>query len=355
MKLLFTKFLLFICIFCSSSKICAQNLYGGIEIGRKGLKMYVLDARSVEKNIWVVNKFWSENIDVEKGVVNDELILENDINKIDFEVNKNIDILKTTYKIDDKKIFIVISSGFAVVKNLSDVTDKIFASTYKKCNLVTVDREAELFYKSCVPPKLYSESFIIDIGGGNTKGCFVEKESSNVVYNNLSIDLGTVTLTELINKNSEINPKFNFQKDLNEYLPKLDSRFKSMYQTKPKAFKKKNVFVTGGSPWAFFTLFHMNKYDETNLAFTLEEVQQYDDILKNNFEKYLTAANSDKEIKRVLSTYKQESLIAANTLLLTALQNIPNLSSKKVVFAKQPDFSWLTSFIAEYEYKNKRR
>jgi hypothetical protein len=78
---------------------------------------------------------------------------------------------------------------------------------------------------------------------------------------------------------------------------------------------------------------------------------QYDDILalrtiaENNYQRFVTDAETNPEKQKVLKTYQQKSLIAAFNLLETSLEVLPNIQSKKIFFAKQGQIAWLVSYV----------
>jgi hypothetical protein len=58
-----------IAFFCTSIYSDAKsNIYGGIEIGSKGIKMSVLEVGNIKKGDYTVKSFWTENIGIIKGL-----------------------------------------------------------------------------------------------------------------------------------------------------------------------------------------------------------------------------------------------------------------------------------------------
>jgi hypothetical protein len=43
------------------------TIYGGIEIGSKGIKMTVLDVGNIKKGDYTVKSFWTEKLELQKG------------------------------------------------------------------------------------------------------------------------------------------------------------------------------------------------------------------------------------------------------------------------------------------------
>ena len=116
--------------------------------------------------------------------------------------------------------------------------------------------------------------------------------------------------------------------------------------------KKDKLYLSGGAVWAFSTLFYdENDNKEHYVPLTLQDVIDYDAILKNNFSKFTTLAKTNKEAARVLGTYDQKYLISANNILVTCLESIPDYATKKILFVKEGQVTWLISFIADRSKK----
>jgi exopolyphosphatase/pppGpp-phosphohydrolase len=324
-------------------------MYAGIEIGSKGIKVTVIDVNNIRKGDFEVKDKWTDNVGIVRGVSIDGNLAAADINAAVDIVNKDYNRVKEEFKILDDNIFIVGSSGVAMAKNTNDLVVKIKETTQKDMEFIDAETEGKMLLKGCVPPKYYQESMILDIGGGNTKGGYVEvKDNEDVfVFFPLSLNYGTVTLTEAIMK--EMQP----WNDLSEYnnisfkfMPVVRQQIEDMYASSPVALDKEKVYFSGGAVWAFYTLFYGDAKESFN-GFKLVDVLDYDAILKNNFTKFQELAETDKNVARVLKTYSQNYLISGNNILIESLKAMPNIGSKKLYFAKEGQVAWLVSYIAD--------
>ncbi len=45
-----------------------KNLFAGIEIGSKGIKMTVLDINNIKKGDFTIKTYWSENVGIAKNI-----------------------------------------------------------------------------------------------------------------------------------------------------------------------------------------------------------------------------------------------------------------------------------------------
>ncbi|WP_035652243.1 MULTISPECIES: Ppx/GppA phosphatase family protein [unclassified Flavobacterium] len=336
-------------IFLIPSNLISQELYAGIEIGSKGIKMSVINVQNIKKGKYEVVDFWTENIAIAKGISIDGKLAENDIETAFNVTVKNYTKLLKEFKIEEKNIFIVVSSGVGMAKNVDVLLQKLYVFTNINVAIITSDTEAKLLLKGCIPPKEYSDSLILDIGGGNTKGGYVEEfnEDDILVFYPVTLDLGTVTFTEKINKNAKTNSVDEFNELLVNALPELKEQTDHLYQQSPKINNKKNVYMSGGAVWAFYTLYKGKSATENFSPFEIKEVADYNNMIKTDYAKFEALASQNKDVEKVLKTYSQKYLIAANSILLTVLEKIPDVKSKKIYFTKQGQMAWLLSYIAD--------
>jgi len=345
-----------IALLCNITQSDAKesNIYAGIEIGSKGIKMTVLDVVNIKKGAYTVRSFWTENIGIAKGIAKDGNLAAADIDKAVATVLTNYSKMLNEFKIEDENIFIVGSSGVAMAKNTQELADKIFLATTKTLDFVDATTEGKMLLKGCVPPQEYLNSVILDIGGGNTKGGYVDVRNNNVfVFFPLSVSYGTITLTEAVLKNTRKDDLTEFKEKSFGFLPILRKQVDAMYSSSPEALDKKKIFMSGGAVWAFYTLFNGLAKESFN-KFTIENVLDYDAVLKNNFKKFEELAKTDKEVETVLKTYSQKHLISGSNMLLVTLEAIPDINNKKLFFAKEGQIAWLVTYIAERSKKVKK-
>ncbi len=340
--------ILFIFLFFCLNNVFSNIIFGGIEIGSKGVKITILDVESAKKNIFTLKEFWTVNVGIAKGISIDGNLAADDIDKACNVVFENYTKLLNEYKIEDKNIFIVASSGVGIAKNTNALFDKIKNLTNKEIEVISAKLEAKLMFRGSIVKKYYLNSILLDIGGGNTKGGYVELKNEDInVFYPFNLNLGTITLTEKINKDLTNNDDVDtFINKLGTFEPVLDAEIKKMYFDRPEYKEKKNIYVSGGASWAFFTLSNLIA-TENFTEFNFEDVKMYDLVLKNNFKKFTDLSVSNQEVARVLKTYSQKHLIAANTILLNSLSNLGELENKKLYFVKQGQISWLLSYVAD--------
>jgi exopolyphosphatase/pppGpp-phosphohydrolase len=328
--------------------IQAQSLYGGIEIGGKGIKMSVLDVQNTKKGIYNVKDFWTENVGLTTGIAVDGNLSEGDMENAVKIVLRNYKKMLTVYNIANKNIYIVASSGVGMAKNTDVLTTKIKALTNKNLDIISSLLEAKLLLKGCIPPKKLLSSMILDIGGGNTKGGYIKTINGGNIFFPFALNIGTVTLTEQINKTVEQKPLYDFNEAIFNYLPTLRQNFHKMFASVPEFDDKDNIYLSGGAVWAFYTIINGKTAEDNFCEIKYKDILSSKFIIENNFSKIEKSALGNTEIKKVLDTYSQKNLISASNILLTALEGIPNINDKKIFFTKQGQIAWLVSYVVDH-------
>jgi exopolyphosphatase/pppGpp-phosphohydrolase len=334
-------------LFISSVSVNSQNLYGGIEIGSKGIKISVLDIQNAKRAIFESKDFWTENTTLAKGIAKDGNLNLEDIESSCQVVKKNYEKLIDEYKIDRKKIFVIASSGIGMAYNTDLLVTKIKELINVDLEVITPDREARLLIAGGVPPNRYTNSLILDIGGGNTKGGYIDvKNIDNYVFYPLSMRLGTVTLTEKVKLYTQSDDFADFLEWSTVYADLLQQEVKDMFNKRASAKSKKNIYLCGGAVWAFKTLTATSEIESFS-EFTIKQVKDYKIQLVFDYGKFEKMALTNPEIAKVIKTYNQQNLLSATNLLLGILENIEDAADKKFYFVKNGQTAWLVAYVLE--------
>jgi exopolyphosphatase/pppGpp-phosphohydrolase len=352
-----STFLLFI-LFISFGAFAQDSRYAGIEIGSKGIKISVIDVNNIKKGDYDILGYWTENVGIAKGIAIDGNLAVDDINNAGAVVLSNLQKIKSKYGVNDENLYIVASSGVAMANNKSALIDKIKALTNKDLDFINAETEGKMLLKGAIPPTDYQDAIVLDIGAGNTKGGYVDVLNGNKFeFFPLKLDYGTITLTETINKTIVIPRETSdmqvYKEKSFEYAPILRDKIQEMLKTKPLSLQKKKIYLSGGAIWAFVTLYYNTNSDDHFLPLKMEDILNYDAILKNNFVKYENLAKTNKEADKVINTYSQKHLISGNNILIACLESIPDLKSKKIYFAKEGQIAWLVSYVVDRSKKIK--
>lgn len=226
-------FILFQTILYSQDK----NIYAGIEIGSKGIKVSIIDVNNIKKADFELKAYWTDNIGIAKGISIDGNLEIDDINNaVSVVVNDYKRILKE-FDLPEENIYIVGSSGVAMAKNTQDLSSKIKAALGKEMEFISIDTEALLLVKGCIPMRFYAESMLFDIGGGNAKGGCLEpqKENGLFAFSSLKLNYGSITLTESIfKKMKDRNDIEDFNNVFFNFLPVIRKEINNMFVSSPK-------------------------------------------------------------------------------------------------------------------------
>lgn len=327
----------------------ANTLYGGIEIGNKGIKVTIIDLKNAEKRDFKIKDFWTENTGIDKPINENGILTINGINEVGDVVNKHYKKLLNDFKIFDSHIFIVASSGIAMSRNTNELVAKIKQLTNKNLDVLLPETEAKLLFEGSVPSNLIENALVINIGSGNTNGGYLKKmESNKPLFEPIRLELGTLTLTEKILKTAKdtIVDIDQFNRLSLDYSRQLKDAVSIMFDNHKTALNKSTVYFSGGASWAFSTLFNGKGSDEI-MPIRIQDVVYHNYILQNDFSKYQLLAKTNPDAKKVLETYSQKNLIAANNILLATLEKFKNLDSKKVYYVKNSHIAWLVAYVVD--------
>ena len=343
-------------LFFSITAFSQKSLYAGIEIGRRAIKVSVLDVNNIKKADYKILYFWTERINFAEHIDKTGEITQDDIDRTSSIVVDQLKKIRAEYKMPEENIFIVAAPLFTSARNIDALRNKITSQINKDVEILNVNEEAKTLVKGAIPPVDYANAFLLDIGAQTTKGGYIDElKDDKLEFIPLELNLGTMTLTEAVQKTvvnqNQVNDMSVYQEKSFDFNSVLLKKVKEMFDKNPLLSKKEKMYLSGGAVWAFATLYYNENVKEHYVALSKEDVINYDAILKNNFSKFTTLAKTNKEAARVLTTYDQKYLISANNILLSCLESIPDLEKKKIFFVKEGQTIWLISYIADRSKK----
>jgi exopolyphosphatase/pppGpp-phosphohydrolase len=344
-------------LFFSISSFSQKNVYAGIEIGRRTIKVTVLEVNNIKKADYkIVHYVNEEGLNFAKNITAYGELTQEDINKASSIVFNHLSQIRVKYNINEENIFLVASSVFASARNLDVLKNKIATLTNKNLDVININEETRILVKGAIPPVDYPNAILLDIGAVNTKGGYIDELSDNKLeFMPLELDFGTMTLTDAVKRTvanqKEASNMTVYQEKSFDYNPVLRKKVKEMLDSNPLLQKKEKIYLSGGAVWAFTTLYFNENTKDHYIPFNLEDIMNYDAVLKNNFNKYNNLSKTDKEAARVLNIYDQKYLISANNILLTLVESIPDSDKKKIYFVKEGPIIWLISYIADRSKK----
>lgn len=343
-------------LFFSSTSFAQKNLYAGIEIGRRAIKVSVLDVNNIRKADYDILYFATDRFSFADHITANGELSQEDIDKATMTVTDQLKKIKTEFKLLEENIFIVAAPVFESARNIDVLKNRITLATKKNLDVMNVNDEPKTLVKGAIPPVDYANAFLLDIGAQTTKGGYIDElEDDKLAFIPLELDFGTMTLTDAVQKTvanqNQANDMSVYQEKSFDFNSVLRKKIKDLLVKNPLLLKKDKIYLSGGAVWAFATLYYNENIKEHYVSLNMEDVLNYDAILKNNFIKFTTIAKTNKEAARVLSTYDQKYLISANNILVSCLESIPNLETKKIYFVKDGQTIWLISHIADRSKK----
>jgi len=340
-------------------------VYGGIEVGSKGVKMSVIE---IGKNAQSRGAF---NI-LKDSSVNTDFI---SFNSPTFEATLDgmsglYATLTKKYRIDPSYVYTVVSSGVKQqaekeqktewIANLVDSFRTKINEPSREVDVVGALEEARLSHLGIVPEARRYTTFLIDIGSGNTKGGYFPN-GNTTDFRLFNVNWGTKSVANITDKRcGEDKTLLNFYKQLYRVLSEAENS-EIIYAVNESGSypKSDNVAFSGGIAWSVATLMFPELIDNSVVGVTFEQVQKFYDRLYTNFnsvtEAYLSKnildqtadkAAISKEVKRVHQVFDQKSLLAGTGLLLKVMRQFQSIyEGKQFYLVKNGQVGWISAYV----------
>ena len=346
-------------------KYSNSAVYAGIEVGSKGVKMSIIE---IGKNAQSRGAF---NI-LKDTSVNTDFI---SFSQPSFQATLNgLYNLYTTsvkeYKIPAKLVFTVVSSGVKVqaekedktswINNLVDSFKLKIKDPQRDVAIVDVLQEARLSHLGIVPEARRYNTFLIDIGSGNTKGGYFPNGNTRD-FKLFQLSWGTKSVANATEKKcGEDNSVNNFNKQLYRVLSEAENAEIIYAVNESGSYPvSDNIAFSGGIAWSVATLIYPELIDNPVVSVTYEQVMKFSDKILNDYPSLTDAAltknindkNLDKgmiakEIKRVHQVFDQKSLLAGTGLLLKIMRQFKSIyESKQFFLVKNGQVGWVSAYV----------
>ncbi len=332
------------------------ELYAGIEVGAKGIKLSVIEVKLSKE------REYDYSLKADTAINTDAASLSYQSEKETSDaIRFLLDIIKNRYQVPAKKTCIVISSG---LKQELDKYKKVdyFANVIRPENMdtslrityVTPAQEAELSFMGIVPQKYRFNTDQLDIGSGNTKGGYF---NANKIFVPVTFPLGTKSFQRIVEAKT--------QGDLNEFLKTAENilddslaRLMVYEFANKKEFKSRDiVYLSGGIVWAIASLMHPQSINNNYVEITSRDIAEFRKLIFSNYDEVTRpditlisnaedARASLRNINRVLKTYDQKALLAGAIWLDELIQQVNTINpDKKFVYPKYAYVGWISGYI----------
>jgi hypothetical protein len=341
------------------------NLYAGIEVGSKGVKLSVIE---LKKNAQLGNSF----VTIKDSSVNTDFIT---FNQATFDATATglTGLFQTAlnrFQIPSSRIFTVISSGvktLAEKENQQAWVEKLIAKfrsnvnePQRKVEVVDVMQEAKLSHLGIVPNSRRYSTFLIDIGSGNAKGGFFPYGNDSYFYL-FQLPWGTKSTANAAEKMMEGDKSHeNYVRQLTRVAAGAETNDIIYAVNSSGSFPvSDHIAFSGGIAWATATLIYPELINNPVVPVTYEDVERFAKQVAENYsavsEEYLTSKMSngawDKkqigaEIKRVHGVFDQRSLMAGSTLLLRIMRQFKSVNeTKQFYLIKNGQVGWVSAYV----------
>lgn len=350
----------------------AESLYGGIEVGAKGVKSAVISVRETDEGN-SVKLVYAEAINSTIMQLKENRFEPEAMNDTSLAVQKLMARMKNEYKVSVEQISVIGSSGVRA-ENQQDLINAIREKTGKTMSFLDVETEVQLSIVGTIPQRYRTTSgwaenrgtsVLIDIGSGNTKGGYqvIRQTTSGTPdydYVTIGIPKGTVTFTNEINDAvGDEGDQMDFVRKARELSPSsIRAELRKEMERKPGLINRQRVYLTGGIVWAMVTL--MRPDDRRTLTpITADEIEMfyravtkdpdslqkllYPDLTRRISNRQLRA-EVEMDIETIRNTYSPRNLIAGAEILRNVSKEF-GLQNKKIRFARYSHLSWIVSYV----------
>ena len=350
-----------------SNSIKKEDLYAGIDVGSKGVKLSIIQ---IGKNASLTGSF----VAVKDTAVNTDFI---SFTPATFSATVKgmtslYNVALNEYKIPAAKIFTVISSGIkgqAVKENKMDNVKRLVDSfkifindSERKIPIIDAMGEAKLSHIGIVPEARRYNTFLIDIGSGNTKGGYF-KNGDTKELKLFMLNWGTKTIANATEKRlDEDKTLTNYKKQLSRVLAGDPDREIVYAVNESGAYNMNDNFAfSGGIAWAVATMLYPELSENSVVPLNFEDLNNFNEKLAGNYanmtpeilannvaDKTLNKAEIATEIRKVQKVFDQRALMAGTSLLLNIVRQFEGTQEKKHFFlVKNGQVGWISAYVSQ--------
>lgn len=343
------------------------DLYAGIEIGAKGVKMSIMEVKLSKDRQYDYTLIGDTSINTDAA----ELSYQSEKETQD-ALSLLWKIIKERHQIPGKNVHIVISSGlrqeldkynkvdyFAFIVRPKEMDESVVITS------ITPSQEAELSILGIVPQKDRFSANQIDVGSGNTKGGYFTSDRTLVPF---TFSLGTKSFQRLVDGRAA--------GDFTQFSAAAEKLWKdSIAEVLAKEMLGKNELVTkdafylsGGIVWALTSYMYPQEAQKNYVEISAESIAEFRRKISNSFEELArpaalatisdnqTAEIARKNISRVVKTYDQKALLAGAIILDEIVKKVNTSNTKKkFIYPRYGYVGWISGYIIKkvtHQYTN---
>jgi exopolyphosphatase/pppGpp-phosphohydrolase len=351
-------------VLCLPAVPARADLYGGIEIGGRGVKATVVSVNS-DTSGYAVKVVMAKTVNTtlvgrlgETGRFDPEALKETvaAVQQIQQQMLKE-------YQVPPGHLFVVASSGLfsplegkpeAIKANQDQLAAAIRAATMRPLDFLSARRESELSIIGAVPPGQDAVAVLLDIGSGNTKGGY--RDGDRLVT--VAIPYGSVSFADLVRKRAA-ESKSSFASQAAELRQEvLVPLLKKEAAAQPGVAKRQRVYLSGGAVWALATLVHPGDRG-TFVTLSVQDVETLRQMLLRDpatvpgpdlsgIKDEQARKEAAADVRRVQDTFRPENLLAAVEILRALISEFHlDDRGKTLSFPRYGHLSWLLAYVTE--------
>jgi hypothetical protein len=341
------------------------NLYAGIDIGSRGVKMTIIQ---IGKNARNTGAFTS----LKDTSINTDFIsfTPTSFTATVKAITALYKVALNKYNIEPANIFAAVSSGIkgqaAVENKTANITALIDSfklainEPQRQVQVIDVMEEAKLSHLGIVPESRRYTTFLIDIGSGNTKGGYF-KNGNTKELKLFMLNWGTRTIANATDKRLDDDITLpNYKKQLTRVLAGDPNSEIIFAVNESGAYNMNDNFAfSGGIAWASATLLFPELIENSVVPVTFDELIRLQDKIINNFaalspervSKSITDKTVNKnsvllEIQKIQKVFDQKSMLAGLSLLINIVRQFEGSQEKKKFFlVKNGQVGWISAYV----------
>ncbi len=341
------------------------TLFGGIEVGSKGVKAIVVERRKVsgefEFKIHLEATKNTKVIDAKgKGTNESGVAIIEDTAKAVSDYFTEI----RSKNVTADHIYIVGSSGISESLDESQrviLVSRVAQFTGKTMEFVNVEEEVMFSINGLVSPASLPSSILVDIGSGNTKFGYhtaegeEEPDTNNLIYG--GIRFGTGSFARDISKLAAGGGDFTALSSANA-AQRIRPQLEDEVSRKPGFQNRTKVYLSGGIVWAMTTLLHPDEVTAPYASLDSKDIETFYALVRRNFatptkmfEADLNAITdpatrkaAETEIKRVSNAFNIQEMTAGSEILKAVSESF-KFEGKKIVVIRSSHVAWIYDYV----------
>ena len=346
-------------------KFEGSKVFAGIEVGSKGVKMSLLE---IDNNARQAGSFKI----LGDTTINTDFIsfTQTTYQATVSALNSLYDVATKEYRIPTGNVFTAVSSGVHIqaekenklnwIEQLISAFRFNFNEPERKVTVIDVKEEARLSHLGIVPDSRRYNTFLIDIGSGNTKGGYFPN-GNTTDFKLFQLSWGTKSTANAAEKRLEgDNSLENYNKQLVRVLNTAENA-EIIYAVNESGSypMSDNVAFSGGIAWALATLMYPELIENSVVPVSYDDVISFSEKLVKNYatlsDYYIIKGMADKnlnmdlvnrEVKKVNQVFDQRALMGGTGLLLKIMRQFAGITERKNFYlVKNGTVGWISAYV----------